>query len=1003
MGADISRVSFDEAQGYRLVVAQQGRVLDDADLTEAQRLLSEEQRREALDIVGPSGTPDNGYEVSVPTPPAEGQPKFDFKVSAGTYYVGGLRVELKSAISYSQQPDWLNPFPEPGKAAGMRECIVLHLREQEVSAIEDPALREVALGGPDTSQRTRILQLIERYPVSSDDCESAFAQVIKEQWNAQGLDFVAKTRQLVPRARLKVSFTEAVKPADRCQPEASGGYLGADNQLIRVQVAASDRLVWGFDNASFLYRVEVIDASTLRLRNRPVDATHRPRQTQTVEVLLATARLPNSTTVAGPGTHKADGAYIAGPVGELRSLVSDYDPDAQTVKLDQPLPPAYKTGDDLPPVFLRVWEADLPLADGKSVELGDTGLSVTPSKGPFSPGTFWTFAVRPFTPALVDPPRFLVAPQPPNGLRSWACSLAVLQWNENGTLRAFADCRDHFDNLVDLTRRKLGGCCTINVRVEDAQRDGLQAIIDRYRSKDEEVTICLMPGLYELPRPLRLTHEHSRLTLEGCHEKVVLAAAPGKETAFLDGLLVLVHADNVTLKGLRFHLPQVPIHKAGGKLAGVDTRASRTIGIRQNEELFASIAVRPVHCANLAVRDCLFRFSLTPNQPVFGVGIFAASECWGLSVQGCRFLHEEDYPRDPDGPFRFLVGYLLAPSLARPPAESPALLQKPTLLISLLHDALFEGNTFAGLAAAAVIFADIGTIRLTGNLIRETTGGFALLELGTLSADQKLAMLRVAPDELAQARALQSSLGTVFLDPLAIVLLLALSYPLPDGIDTRHFLPVGTPSPEELQQERVHAEQLLSRLLPPRPTGVAVAAETEQPVGEAVLPDRPGGPTAVERDRRRLVLQRLATFERLPWARSRRLERVPLSLHCAHNDVETSVRLKNRWALVVRGAGAEGETVLVTANRFRSSALDFPTVVVQIVERCTVTGNLIANEAPAQGDSQPQSLSLHASSGAHRFRMVAVTGNVFLGKAADLTRNDYPAPLNSWAPFNTQV
>src|SRR5262249_50406196 len=211
-----------------------------------------------------------------------------------------------------------------------------------------------------------------------------------------------------------------------------------------------------------------------------------------------------------------------------------------------------------------------------------------------------------------------------------------------------------------------------------------------------------------------------------------------------------------------------------------------------------------------------------------GVGIFAASECWGLSVQGCRFLHEGDYPRDPDGPFRFLVGYLLAPSLARPPAESPALLQKPTLLISLLHDASFEGNTFAGLATAAVLFADIGTIRLTGNLIRETTGGFALLELGTLSADQKLSMLRVAPDELPQARVLQSSLGPVFLAPLAIVPMLALASPLPDGIDARHFLPLGTPSPEELQQERADAERLLSHLLPPRPAATAVAVETEQ-------------------------------------------------------------------------------------------------------------------------------------------------------------------------------
>ena len=55
---------------------------------------------------------------------------------------------------------------EPSRAAsrpGRRhELVYLLAAEQEVSAVEDPALADVALGGPDTMQRRRILQRFVR-------------------------------------------------------------------------------------------------------------------------------------------------------------------------------------------------------------------------------------------------------------------------------------------------------------------------------------------------------------------------------------------------------------------------------------------------------------------------------------------------------------------------------------------------------------------------------------------------------------------------------------------------------------------------------------------------------------------------------------------------------------------------------------------------------------------------------------------------------------------------
>jgi hypothetical protein len=1044
MTADISRVSYDEAQQYRLVVGQQGRVLVDTDLTDGQRLLGEEQRREALDFVGPSGAPDGGYKATVPAKADAKRPRFDFDVAAGALYVGGLRVELLAPITYARQPDWLNPSPPPGQRAGPRECIVLHLREQEVGAVEDPELREVALGGPDSSQRSRILQQVERYKVSATGCAGAFEDVVKNQWQPLGLDFDPATMRLNPRARLQVGFQAPATPPDRCQPEASGGYLGADNQLIRVQVAAADRLVWGFDNASFLYRVEVVDASTLKLLNRPVDAAHQPRTKQTAEILLATARLPDSDTVGG-------GAFVAAPTGELRHLTANYDPDTQQVKLDSPLPSDYQKRPAGSPLFLRVWEEDLTLTPNQAIPLGSTGVTVTPTGGPFTPGAYWAFAVRPDTPGLVDPPRYLVAPRPPDGPRWWACCLAVLLWKgEEGLAQDPTDCRTRFDNLVELTRRKLGGCCTVNVRVEDALQDGLQAIIDRYRNTDEEVTLCLMPGVYELPSPLRLTHAHSHLTLEGCHDKVVLQAAAGKESDFLDGLLVLTQADNVTLKGLRFHLPQAPWIKPDGTAAGLNVAGMRTLGLTRTAGVVASIGVRPVHCANLTVRDCLFRFALAPGAHVFGAGVFAASECWGLSVRDCRFLHEENYLAGSDGLVRLLVGWLLAPSAVQPkaaPVPAPTLtaaaeavvVQRARLLASLLEDASFEGNAFAGLAVAALTYADVGRVRLTGNLVRQSTVGFVFVEIGGLGLETRLAELRVPEAQVSGARALLASLATVSLDPLFEVLLLALIYPLPAGIDPGHFVSLADPTPQDLNSERQRTLNLLTRFLaahkaaareaaaapppspapapaPPPPSGSTPGQPAPAPppapaptplppkgvlVGEPALRPREGGPQPAEQARRQLLLDRLAQFERVTVTPSGYLQRLSLALHCAHNEVEPAVRSGTRRALVVRGSGRPGEATFLIANHFRSSSPDFATVSLQVVERCLVTGNLIANQAP--GAPQPYSLDLQAPSGARQIKLVTVTGNVFLGQTQDLSRSDYPAPLNSWAPFNTQV
>src|SRR5437879_710868 len=96
MGSDRARRSYDASRMYRSVVSQQGRVTVEADANEAEEIRAAESHAELIDVVGPSGSPDDGFKISVP---AVTTTQFDFAIGAGTLYVGGVRVHT-AATTY---------------------------------------------------------------------------------------------------------------------------------------------------------------------------------------------------------------------------------------------------------------------------------------------------------------------------------------------------------------------------------------------------------------------------------------------------------------------------------------------------------------------------------------------------------------------------------------------------------------------------------------------------------------------------------------------------------------------------------------------------------------------------------------------------------------------------------------------------------------------------------------------------------------------------------------
>jgi hypothetical protein len=421
VGSDRARISFDETREYRSVVAQQGRVTLEADVNEQATIASEALRLEIIDLVGPAGTPDNGYQIKW----VNGM----LAAGSGTMYLGGWRLELAREVLLAKQPEWVD---QPAANMPLQAVIGLLATEQFISAIEDQPLREVALGGPDTSARSRLMQHLIAIATTQSTCTEAEAH-IEKTLSGMGLVWHRKTAELKFDAKLQVSLFPPPTQSDPCSPPAQGGYLGADNQLVQVTVTQYDpntksgTLLWGWNDASFLYRAGLVNANAnpqvLQLGQSPIDAEHTPQPNQAIEVL-------GTTMVLGG---ERDQNYIAAPQGQVITLGSGtiFDPTSNQLTL----PAGTTLQPDLNTLFVRLWQAQVPFQSSQATNLDNiSGLAVTVEitalpTNPFVTRPFWQFAVRPNTPQQVYPQRYLEVPQPPDGPRMWVCPLAEIKWN----------------------------------------------------------------------------------------------------------------------------------------------------------------------------------------------------------------------------------------------------------------------------------------------------------------------------------------------------------------------------------------------------------------------------------------------------------------------------------------------------------------------------------------------------------------------------------------------
>src|ERR1700730_2044897 len=176
MKGDFTRSTFAPDKHYQRVLMQQGRVQLDADCNEQQDIWAHRVESETIDVIGRNGAPwhESGFHAvavaagnttqlypaeqtlpaNSPNPFPALQGKGDFFVSAGRYYVDGILCENERLCTYATQPA-LDHVPALMPPAAGTYLIYLHVFLRLVTALDDPDIREVALGGPDSATRLK--------------------------------------------------------------------------------------------------------------------------------------------------------------------------------------------------------------------------------------------------------------------------------------------------------------------------------------------------------------------------------------------------------------------------------------------------------------------------------------------------------------------------------------------------------------------------------------------------------------------------------------------------------------------------------------------------------------------------------------------------------------------------------------------------------------------------------------------------------------------------------
>jgi photosystem II stability/assembly factor-like uncharacterized protein len=371
----------------------------------------------------------------------------DFRLSLlasdGRIYVEGLCCDLDKKTSYFNQPDYPNP-PPIDKVDQQTDLVYLDVWERHITAVEDPDIREVALGGPDTTTRVKTVCQIKIKPnVDKKKCHENI-----DGWPPE----IGKGR-LTTRA-------EADATSDQpCIIAPGGGYRGLDNRLYRIEIHTPGNIgtatfKWSRDNGAVVYAIEDFEAGDpkqVKVKQLGKDEFLSLKKGDWVEIL-------------------GDETELKGEPGTIAQII-DIKEAQRIVILSADV--SEHSNETHPRI--RRWDqkTETTLVNPGKISL-EKGIEIEFSGEEFHTGDYWVFAARTATANVEE-----LTDEPPMGIRHYYCKLALVTWHQqsNGKWQAeITDCRKDFPSLTEICAEDI---CFDNSNCELTEAETVQDAIDR--------------------------------------------------------------------------------------------------------------------------------------------------------------------------------------------------------------------------------------------------------------------------------------------------------------------------------------------------------------------------------------------------------------------------------------------------------------------------------------------------------------------------------------------
>nr|AWJ66044.1 hypothetical protein [uncultured bacterium] len=595
---DVSRLLFQPEKRYSGLLRLQGRALLASDENDRQFIDNHLERLTQAETVCAKGSPNDGFLAATVTVAAD--ESYDIDFAAGSIYVGGIRFEAGEGETLQGQLDWLQIAEDGGipnapsaadLAGGPRyDLCWLEGWEQCVSSREDGETLDQALGGPDTAVRLRPMRRMRVDTDIGDTCRDAFADLIADLTASGAAEVDSNLCRLTGTTRLLVGFEEDGTDEDLCAPARQRGYLGCQNDVIRVRIIAPGVLAWSLMNAAPLYRVRAVAEggalTRIEMITPPWDQYSQPIAGDLVEILRWEARLDNDTK-------------IAGETGHMTVVAQSFDPTDLSFGIDDPVPQPWQDWlaaadggqlhlNDKDPAgaetyfYMRLWRGEVhdpgnagqPFVPGTPVALGTTGLHVT-LDGPGAVGDTWVFDVRANTPQDITPWDFTrgngalpIAPA------RYLAPLALIEWRLVGAVAVptIHDCRHRFRALCS------SDCCEVTVGDGTTSFGDAASISEALTLlPDDGGKICLLPGQH---RDHALIDDRTDILIEGCGPTSLLLAGEGAAGP----VITIRDSLRITLRNFRIRAPEeigVLVTASAPVSTGPETALTRDILIER--------------------------------------------------------------------------------------------------------------------------------------------------------------------------------------------------------------------------------------------------------------------------------------------------------------------------------------------------------------------------------------------------------------------------------------